>query len=62
MEPVTIKQALEYEIRSSWWARHIGNRWLQKKVGNYMYRKTLRKYKRYAESLSYKNQFDNEEL
>jgi len=51
IEPqITIIQALEYEVRSSWWAKHISRTPLQRLVSWYFARKVNRKMARYRES------------
>lgn len=42
---------LEYEIRASWWAKHLGWRWARRVAAWYFTWKTKRKWDRYVESL-----------
>jgi len=48
---ITIKQALDYEIRGGGIAKWISWGWLQKKISIYYANKTTRKYGRYLASI-----------
>lgn len=50
IEMLDVRQVLDYEVRSSWWACSINNNWLQNMVGKYFAYKVRRKYKRYKYS------------
>lgn len=45
--PITLKQALDYEIRGHWLASWIWFDWGQELLSRYFVRKVTRKYKRY---------------
>lgn len=45
--PINITQALTYEIKSSWWASKISNKFLSRLAGRYFAFKVKRKYDRY---------------
>lgn len=47
---ITLRQALDYEIRSSWWALFISGAFGQHLAGKYFSNKVSRKYKRYLQS------------
>ena len=47
-----IRDALAYEIHSSWWARHISWNWAQKLAGSYFAWKVKRKWRRYQASIA----------
>jgi hypothetical protein len=49
---ITIRDALDYEIRSSWWACWISNDILQTVSGKYFAWKVNRKYMRYVNRLA----------
>ena len=64
--PITIDQALCYEVSSSRWVSLIPVAWLQDAVGRYFERKTRRKYRRYLAAqefpaVMYGNQTQNDE-
>ena len=44
---ITMKQALRYEIESTWWVGLISYSWLQEIVSRYFAWKVKKKYKRY---------------
>lgn len=46
-------EALDYEIRASWWASHISNRFLQNYIGLYFAWKVARKFRRYQDSIAW---------
>jgi len=50
-DQITVRQALYYEIRGSWWGRFIGWNWLQSLSAAYFAWKVRRKYGRYLCSL-----------
>lgn len=47
-ETLTIKQCLDYEVRSHWLVTWIWFDWGQNLMGRYIAWKVLRKYKRYT--------------
>ncbi len=49
--PVTLRDILLYEVRSSWWAHWIGWAPLQSLAGSYFAWKARRKYARWQRSL-----------
>jgi hypothetical protein len=54
MNPITFRQLLDYEIRSSWWAKYISWTLFQDLTCRYFVWKVERKYKRYRASLDEK--------
>lgn len=47
---ITLRQALDYEIRSSWWASFISGAFGQHLAGKYFSNKVSRKHRRYLKS------------
>lgn len=45
---ITKDQALQYEVRSSWWAKWISNETLADLAAKYFAWKVIRKYRRYS--------------
>ena len=54
-KPISIKDALLYEIHSHWLAPHVSNPLLQNVLGNYFAWKVSRKYRRYRRSMAIRN-------
>lgn len=50
-EKLTIKQCLDYEVRTHWLASWIWFEWGQRLMGSYIAGKVSRKYKRYSWSI-----------
>ena len=48
---ISIREALEYEIKGSWWASWVGNKYLQVLVSKYFAWKVKRKYNRFLLSM-----------
>lgn len=59
MENLTTKQALDYEIRSSWWASWIWWSWGQELAGSYFAWKTAKKMARYKTSKIWEQRIKN---
>lgn len=55
---ITLKEVLEYEIRSTWWTKLVSWTWFQKIAGSYFAWKVGKKYKRYVEAMQRKQQHD----
>lgn len=53
MTPISLKDALHYEIKSSWIVPLVSSQWLQNVLGKYYARRVKRKYKRYIGSVLY---------
>lgn len=51
MTNIPIQEFLEYEVRSSWWARDVFWGWGQDLTARYFAWKTRKKYARYINSL-----------
>jgi hypothetical protein len=51
--PVTLTQAMEYEVAASWWSGWVRLGWLQDIAGRYFARKARRKHGRYMEAVRY---------
>lgn len=47
---ITWKQALDYEVRGSWWTPYVGDGWMQNIVSRYFARKVVRRLDRYLKS------------
>jgi hypothetical protein len=45
-----LKEAIEYEVKCSWWVEYISNPYLRRLAGNYYHWKASRKYKQYLKS------------
>jgi hypothetical protein len=49
---MTRREALDYEVRASWWAGRVGWPWLQRRASAYFARKVRRKWARYQRSVA----------
>lgn len=49
---ISLLDALEYEIKSSWWAKYISNNQLQELTASYFGWKTKRKFWRYQMTIA----------
>jgi hypothetical protein len=50
---ITLAQAIDYEIASSWWAGYIPWRWLQDRVALWFAHRARRKFMRYIAIRNY---------
>ena len=48
---IAIDEAIDYEVRSSWWASLVGVGWMQDLAAAYFARKARRKWARYSASM-----------
>ena len=58
-DKITMMQALDYEVKSSWWSGLIFWNWGRDLAGTYFANKVKRKYRRYTKSVEHQNLIKN---